>query len=117
MRSIEDRLTECYVFVDEFLKAHPRLAHWRRSNHASPAFTDAEVIAIGLLQPCYRLPTLKDAYLLVASNCRNAVPRLCSYGQWIARLHALTEIIGHLIQAALVHHGMEDRLYLLYSKP
>ena len=78
MSSIEDRLTEVYVFVDEFLKDHPRLAQCRRSPNAFPAFTDAEVIAIGLLQPCYRLPTLKDAYLLVASNCRNAVPRLCS---------------------------------------
>lgn len=29
--SIEHQMIELYCFVDEFLKAHPNLAHWRYS--------------------------------------------------------------------------------------
>jgi len=48
--SIEHQMIELYCFVDEFLKTHPRLAHGRRSPHAQPQFSDAEVLTIALLQ-------------------------------------------------------------------
>jgi hypothetical protein len=48
--SVEHQMTEIYCFVDEFLKTHPKLAHWRRSPHAQPQFSDAEVLTVALLQ-------------------------------------------------------------------
>src|SRR3982751_4437407 len=44
MSSIIDQLTELYVFVDDFLTAHPALAQWRQSPHDTPDFADAEVL-------------------------------------------------------------------------
>lgn len=46
MCSIEQQMTEIYCFVDDFLKAHPRRAQWRRSPNRRPRFTDSEVITI-----------------------------------------------------------------------
>ena len=43
MSSIIDQLTELYVFVDDFLTAHPNLADGRQSPHDRPEFADAEV--------------------------------------------------------------------------
>jgi hypothetical protein len=83
--SIEHQMTQIYCFVDDFLKAHPRRAHWRRSPHAAPGFTDAEVITIALSQGSFGCATLKRAYLLVAHNFSSAFPRLCSYKQWLAQ--------------------------------
>ena len=37
--------------------------------------------------------------------------------QWVARLHALTRVVGFLIQDSLKDHFMDGRLYLLDSKP
>jgi hypothetical protein len=42
--NVLDQATGLYVFVDDFLKDHPRLAHWRRSPNDEPAFSDAEVL-------------------------------------------------------------------------
>lgn len=117
MASIEDQMTAVYVFVDDFLKAHPADAAWRTSPNDHPAFTDAEVITIGLMQGCLGVPTLKMAYRIIAGNYRSAFPRLCSYQQWIARLHRLTPVVGMLVQAALFQHEMGLRLYILDSKP
>src|SRR5215210_4350082 len=100
MTSIEHQMTEIYVFVDDFLKAHPRRAGWRRSPNSCPAFTDSEVITIALLQGSFGCATLKRAYLLVAANFRRAFPRLCSYQQWLHRLHAVTSLIGQMVEAA-----------------
>src|SRR5690349_7386264 len=49
MPSILDQMTAIYVFVDDYLKAHPHATQWRRSHHSHPAFTDAEVITLALL--------------------------------------------------------------------
>ncbi len=49
-KSIEHQMTEIYCFVDDYLKAHPQCAKWRRSPHSSPRFADAEVLTIALLQ-------------------------------------------------------------------
>jgi len=74
--SIEHQMTELYGFVDDFLKAHPKLAHWRHSPHAQPPFSDAEVLTIALLQGVFAVATLKQTYRLVAQNWRSAFP-LC----------------------------------------
>jgi hypothetical protein len=112
-------MTRLYVLIDDFLKRHPSVAGWRRSPNASPAYTDAEVITVGLMQGCFGVATLKQAYRLVAADWRDAFPRLPGYGQWLARLHALAPVIGLLVQHVV---GPLDALdggpvYLMDSKP
>ncbi len=114
---IVEQMTQAYVFVDDYLKQHPAQAAWRRSNNDAPAFTDAEVLTIGLLQGALGCATLKKTYQLVAANWRDAFPRLCSYGQWLARLHALSALVGQLTQAALGHCRLFGRLYLMDGLP
>lgn len=117
MASIEAQMTAVYVFVDDYLKAHPRATQWRRSNNATPLFTDAEVLTIALLQGCLGVATLKHAYRYVAQNRRAAFPRLCSYGEWLSRLHALTAVVGQLAQVAGAQACGKEPLYLLDSLP
>jgi hypothetical protein len=117
MSSIIHTLTRVYVFVDDFLAQHPNQAQWRRSNNAKPAFTDAEVITIGLMQSVLGVATLKQTYNLIANNWRSCFPRLCGYAQFLSRLHGLSAIVGHLIVEAVAHHCMPGRLYLVDTKP
>ncbi len=77
--SVIDQMTQIYAFVDDYLKAHPAQAAWRRSNNNAPAFTDAEVITLGLLQGAFGCATHKKTYQLVAANWRSAFPHL---GYW-----------------------------------
>src|SRR3954463_10452085 len=97
MSSIIDQLTELYVFVDDFLTAHPVLAQWRQSPPPTPAFTDSEVLTLALLQGCLGVASLKQTYRLVAHNYRSAFPHLCSYPKWIARLQALAAPVSALL--------------------
>jgi hypothetical protein len=62
MASIAAQMTAVYVFVDDYLKAHPALSQWRSSNNGAPAFTDAEVLTVALLQGCLGVATLKQTY-------------------------------------------------------
>lgn len=117
MSSIIDSLTEIYGFVTDFLAQHPNLANWRRSNNHEPLFTDAEVLTIGVMQGVLGVATLKQTYRLIANNWRGAFPHLCSYAQWLARLHRLSPLVGCLLQEAVRHHKMPGCLYLLDSKP
>lgn len=117
MTSIEHQMTEIYCFVDDFLKAHPRRAQWRRSPNAAPRFTDAEVITIALLQGSFGCATLKRAYLLVAHNHARAFPALCSYKQWLNRLHLVTSLVGQLVEAARRSDCPKTTLYLMDAKP
>src|SRR5689334_21436068 len=94
MHSIIDQMTSLYVFIADFLQAHPHLGQWRRSNNDAPLFTDAEVLTIGLMQGCLGVDTLKHTYRLIAANYADAFPHLCSYAQWVARLHALPSCWG-----------------------
>jgi transposase len=110
-------MTEIYCFVDDFLKARPTLSRWRRSVHAAPRFTDAEVLTVALLQADVGTDTLKQTYDLVAKNWRSAFPRLPSYAQWLARLHRLTRQVGALLGATCAHDSTQARLYLINSKP
>src|SRR5262245_15368613 len=117
MASIEAQMTAVYVFVDDYLQTHPALAQWRRSPHHAPAFTDAEVITLGLLQGCLGVATLKQTYRFVAANHRAAFPHLPCYSQWLTRLRALSGILGPLAHAAGQLAGRGERLYFLDSKP
>lgn len=117
IHSIEDALLAVYVFVTDTLADHPEWAHWRRSNNDQPVFTDAEVITIALMQGCLGCATLKQTHRFIAQNHRAAFPRLCSYPRFLARLHALKELVGRLVVAALSQHRMPARVYIVDSKP
>jgi transposase len=115
--SIEHQMIELYCFVDDFLKQHPALAHWRHSPHAQPQFSDAEVLTIALLQGAFEVATLKQTYRLVAQNWRSAFPQLPSYKQWLTRVHHLLPQVGRLLATTCSHAGQAARLYLIDSKP
>lgn len=61
-------MTEIYCFVDDFLKGHTSLAHWRRPPNDEPSFTDAEVITIALMQSCLGVDPLKQTYYLISNG-------------------------------------------------
>jgi transposase len=115
--SVDHQMIEIYCFVDEFFKTHPALASWRRSPHAQPQFSDAEVLTIALLQGVLAVATLKQTYRLVARNWRNAFPFLPTYQQWIARLHQVGPQVGRVLASTCSHAATAARLYLIDSKP
>ncbi len=117
IHNIEDALLSVYLFVTDTLENNLSWAQWRRSNNHEPAFTDAEVLTIALMQGCLGCATLKQTYLFIAYNHRQAFPKLCTYQRFIARLHALRELVGHLIEAALSDHKMPARVYIVDTKP
>lgn len=117
MPTIIDQMTELYCFIDDYLKAHPRRAAWRSSPNCRPAFTDAEVLTIALMQSPLRVASLKQTYRLIQTNYGSAFPRLCSYQQWLARLHRLGDLVGLLIEAARQTDGFRFSLYVIDSKP
>lgn len=117
MFSIDHHLTEIYVLVDDFLRAHPPLALWRHSPNHQPLFSDAEVLTIGLVQSTLGVASLKQTYRLIAANCRAAFPQLCSYGEWMARLHALAPIISALLRASTPLPPGTASFYLIDAKP
>jgi hypothetical protein len=117
MFSIEDQLAKLYVFVDDFCKARPDLAAWRQSPHQQPAFSDAEVLTIALLQSGLEVASLKQTYRLIAANYRAAFPCLCSYSQWIARVHALTTLLEALLRATPNLAPGTASFYLIDAKP
>ena len=116
MSSIEHQMTEIYCFVDDYLKAHPGQAHWRRSPHSAPSFTDAEVITIALLQGSFQVASLKQTYRLVRLNFQPAFPALPSYAEWLRRLHQLSIQVGLLLEATTASDP-SLALYLIDSKP
>ena len=83
--------------------------------NADPAFTDSEVITIALMQSYIGVDSLKQTYTIIAENFASAFPLVCSYQQWIARLHKLSPLIGRLFETA--RHLGNCRLYLIDSKP
>lgn len=114
--SIEHQMTEIYCFVDDYLKAHPRQARWRRSPHAAPRFTDSEVLTIALLQGAFQVASLKQTYRLVRANFHSAFPSLPSYAEWLRRLHQLTVHVGLLLEATCALPA-DVSFYLVDSKP
>ena len=117
MGSIVDQVTAVYVFVDDYCQAHPKATQWRRAHNDHPEFTDAEVLTVALLQGCLGCATLKQAYRFAAANLADAFPHLPGYGQWLARLHALSGVVGQLLQEAGTRAPLGERFYILDSKP
>ncbi|MBA2733286.1 MAG: hypothetical protein H0U54_10395 [Acidobacteria bacterium] len=87
------------LFIDDYLKAHPHCAQWRRSPHSEPRFSDAEVLTIALLQGSFQVTSLKHTYRLIRANFRQAFPRLPSSAEWLRRLHQLSIQVGLLPEA------------------
>lgn len=115
MTKILEKITEIYCFVDDFLKKHPRLANWRKSNHQKPQFADAEILTIALMQSEFGVESLRKTHTLIADNFGAEFPRLCGYKQFIRRLHRLTPIVQKLFeQTASVY---ESELFLMDAKP
>jgi hypothetical protein len=108
-------LLSIFVFVDDYFKANPDLASWRRSPNSRPSFSDADVITIALMQGVFGCQTLKKTYFLVVSLFPDAFPNLCSYKESLHSLHNLTSLVGRLIGAAL--SPMNEDLYLIDGKP
>lgn len=117
MPTMIHQLTTIYVILADFFAHHPQAANWRTSNHSQPAFTDAEVLTIALMQSYFQTPTLKRTYLLVRANDPKAFPHLPSYQQWLARLHKLTARVGQLLVATTPTENGEGDYYLLDAKP
>lgn len=114
--SIDHQMTEIYCFVDDYLKAHPRQAQWRRSPHAVPRFTDSEVLTIALLQGAFQVASLKQTYRLVRANFQAAFPLMPSYAEWLRRLHQLSIHVGLLLEATCASPS-DAAFYLVDSKP
>ena len=110
-------MTDLYCFIDDYLKAHPRRAAWRLSPNCRPLFTDAEVLTIALMQSPLRVASLKQTYRLISRNFASAFPKLCSYKQWIARLHRLSDLVGLLIEAARRTDSFTFSVFVIDSKP
>src|SRR5205085_1437585 len=117
MSSIEHHLTELYVFIDDFLTAHPNLAAWRQSPHDRPAFADAEVWSLALWQGCLGVASRKQTYRLVARHYRSAFPPLCSYAPWMARRQALAAPISALLSTTTQLPVGSPAFYLIDAKP
>ena len=117
LSSIDDSLTALYVFVDDFLQARPDLAAWRHSPNRQPAFSDAEVLTIALVQSNLQVASLKQTYRLIAANCRAAFPHLCSYARWMARVHALAFLLTALLRVTTHLTPEAPAFYLVDAKP
>src|SRR5262249_3996504 len=119
MPSINDQLSEIYVLIDDYLKQHPEKAQWRDSNHDEPAFSDAEVLTIGLSQGAFGVQSLKEAYHQIRDHHRAAFPHLPSYKQWLARLHPLNPLVSDLLIAstATLEQSVKTLLDRLQADP
>src|SRR5687768_16413274 len=113
----QQQMIKLYGVVDDFFKTHPGLAQGRRSPHAQPQFSDAEVLTIALLQGAFEVATLKQTYRLVAQNWRTAFPELPSYKQWLTQVHQLLAQVGRLLITTCPHTYQAAHLYLIDSKP
>ena len=117
MSSIDHHLTEIYVLADDFLRAHPDLAHWRQSANHQPAFSDVEVLTIALAQGLFQVASLKQTYWLIRGAWHRAFPHLCSYAEWMARLHALAPLMTALLRASTQLPPGSCSFYLIDAKP
>jgi len=116
MRSIKEQLVLVYCLVDEGLKSEKNGGNWRKSNN-KPKCTDAEIIALAMMQSYFGTATLKRTYLLVKANDPKAFPNLPSYQQWLARLHRLSSQIGAILENIPINIKDLDEIFLIDSFP
>jgi transposase len=117
MLSIKEHLTILYVTVADFFDHHPDVALWRGSNNSEPAFTDAEVLTIALMQSYFRTDTLSRTFLLVRANDPQAFPTCCSYKQWLQRLNRLSAQLGGMLSELAQRDLEATQFYLLDAEP
>lgn len=116
MLSISEQLILVYCVADDGLKSQDNGGHWRKSNH-QPKCTDAEIIAVALMQSYFGCATLKRTYLLVKANEPKAFPHLPGYKQWLARWHQLSFQMGAILESIpLSIRDLED-IYVIDSFP
>ena len=116
MLSIKEQLVLVYCLADDSIKSQEPEGNWRKSNH-KPKCTDAEVIALAMMQSYFRTATLKRTYLLVTANDPKAFPFLPSYKQWMARLHHLSRQIGAMLESIPLHISDLEEIFLIDSFP
>ncbi len=63
MKSIKEQLVLVYCLADDCLKSQEDGGNWRKSNN-KPKCTDAEIIALAMMQSYFGTATLKRTYLL-----------------------------------------------------
>jgi hypothetical protein len=116
MRSIKEQLVLVYCLVDEGLKSEKNGGNWRKSNN-KPKCTDAEIIAVAMMQSYFGCATLKRAYLLVKANDPQAFPHLPGYKQWLARWHQLSFQMGAILESVPLNITDLEEIYLIDSFP
>lgn len=116
MLSISEQLTVVYCLVDDGLKSEKHGGNWRKSNH-NPKCTDAEIIAVAMMQSYFGCATLKRTYLLVKANDPKAFPHLPGYQQWLARWHRLSFQMGAILESIPLNIKDTEEIYLIDSFP
>ena len=116
MKSIKEQLVIVYCLVDDCLKSQEDGGNWRKSNN-QPKCTDAEIIALAMMQSYFGTATLKRTYLLIKANDPKAFPCLPSYKQWLARLHHLSHQIGIILDSIPLNITDLDEIFLIDSYP
>ncbi len=116
MLSIKEQLTLVYCLADDGLKSQNNGGKWRKSNH-NPKCTDAEIIAVAMMQSYFGCATLKRTYLLVKANDPQAFPNLPSYKQWLARWHKVSFLMEEILENIPLNIADEGDIYLIDSFP
>jgi uncharacterized pyridoxamine 5'-phosphate oxidase family protein len=116
MKSIKEQLVLVYCLVDDGLKSEKNGGNWRKSNN-KPKCTDAEIMAVAMMQSYFGTATLKRTYLLVKANDPQAFPNLPSYKQWLARWHRLSFQMDVILESIPLNIKELDEIYLIDSFP
>ncbi len=116
MKSIKEQLVLVYCLADDGLKSEKNGGQWRKSNH-HPKCTDAEIMAVAMMQSYFGTATLKRTYLLVKANDPQAFPNLPSYKQWLARWHRLSFQMDVILESIPLNIKELDEIYLIDSFP
>jgi len=116
MRSIKEQLILVYCLADDGLKSEKNGGNWRKSNN-QPKCTDAEIIAVAMMQSYFGCATLKRTFLLVKANDPQAFPHLPGYKQWLARWHHLSFQMGAILESIPLAITDLDEIYLIDSFP
>jgi hypothetical protein len=116
MLSISEQLILVYCLADDGLKSEKNGGNWRKSNN-QPKCTDAEIIAVAMMQSYFGAATLKRTFLLVKANDPKAFPDLPSYKQWLARWHQLSFQMGAILENIPLNIKDLEEIYLIDSFP
>ena len=116
MKSIKEQLVLVYCLADDCLKSQENAQDWRKSNN-KPKCTDAEIIALAMMQSYFGTATLKRTYLLVKARRPASLSISASYKQWLARLHHLSRQIGLILDSIPLNIKDLDEIFLIDSYP